>query len=74
LAQLQSEILGTRVTLEQFGLRKSPVQWYLANQAWVEGVTSGAYRQWVGKQYGELIPYFLHINSEIYGLIIRIMS
>jgi dTDP-glucose 4,6-dehydratase len=28
------------------------VQWYLANQAWVEGVTSGAYRQWVGKQYG----------------------
>jgi hypothetical protein len=24
----------------------------LANQAWVEGVTSGAYRQWVGKQYG----------------------
>jgi dTDP-glucose 4,6-dehydratase len=28
------------------------VQWYLANQAWVEGVTSGAYRQWMGKQYG----------------------
>lgn len=25
LAQLQSEILGTRVTLQQFGLRKSPV-------------------------------------------------
>ena len=33
------------------GIRKT-VQWYLANQAWVEGVTSGAYRQWVGKQYG----------------------
>jgi dTDP-glucose 4,6-dehydratase len=28
------------------GIRKT-VQWYLANQAWVEGVTSGAYRQWV---------------------------
>jgi dTDP-glucose 4,6-dehydratase len=33
------------------GIRKT-VQWYLANQAWVEAVTSGAYRQWVGKQYG----------------------
>ena len=33
------------------GIRKT-VQWYLAHQAWVEGVTSGAYRQWVGKQYG----------------------
>jgi len=32
------------------GIRKT-VQWYLANQAWVERVTSGAYRQWVGKQY-----------------------
>ena len=32
------------------GIRKT-VQWYLANQAWVEGVTSGAYRHWVGKQY-----------------------
>jgi dTDP-glucose 4,6-dehydratase len=33
------------------GIRKT-VQWYLANQVWVEGVTSGSYRQWVGKQYG----------------------
>jgi len=33
------------------GIRKT-VQWYLVNQAWVEGVTSGAYRQWVGQQYG----------------------
>ena len=33
------------------GIRKT-VQWYLANQVWVEGVTSGVYRQWVGKQYG----------------------
>jgi dTDP-glucose 4,6-dehydratase len=33
------------------GIRKT-VEWYLANQVWVEGVTSGAYRQWVGKQYG----------------------
>ena len=34
------------------GIRKT-VQWYLDNQAWVANVTSGAYREWLGKQYGE---------------------
>jgi dTDP-glucose 4,6-dehydratase len=34
------------------GIRKT-VQWYLDNQLWIEGVTSGAYRQWVAEQYGE---------------------
>ena len=29
----------------------STVQWYLDNQAWVESVTSGAYREWVDYQY-----------------------
>jgi dTDP-glucose 4,6-dehydratase len=33
------------------GLRKT-VAWYLANSHWVTQVTSGQYRQWVGKQYG----------------------
>ena len=33
------------------GIRKT-VQWYLDNQAWVANVTSGAYREWLGKQYG----------------------
>jgi dTDP-glucose 4,6-dehydratase len=33
------------------GIRKT-VQWYLANQGWVDGVTSGAYRHWLEKQYG----------------------
>ncbi|PIT72603.1 dTDP-glucose 4,6-dehydratase, partial [Limnohabitans sp. JirII-31] len=33
------------------GIRKT-VQWYLSHQDWVEGVTSGNYRQWVGKHYG----------------------
>jgi dTDP-glucose 4,6-dehydratase len=33
------------------GIRKT-VQWYLSNQSWVEGVTSGAYRQWLDKHYG----------------------
>ncbi len=34
------------------GIRKT-VQWYLDNQAWVKNVTSGAYRDWLGKHYGE---------------------
>jgi len=33
------------------GIRKT-VQWYLDNQAWVQNVTSGAYKQWMGRQYG----------------------
>jgi dTDP-glucose 4,6-dehydratase len=33
------------------GLRKT-VRWYLDNQAWVEEVTSGAYLQWMEKNYG----------------------
>lgn len=33
------------------GIRKT-VQWYLDSQEWVQNVTSGAYRDWVDKQYG----------------------
>lgn len=32
------------------GIRKT-IQWYLANQPWVQNVLSGAYREWVSKQY-----------------------
>jgi dTDP-glucose 4,6-dehydratase len=32
------------------GIRKT-VDWYLASQEWVEGVTTGSYRQWMAKQY-----------------------
>jgi dTDP-glucose 4,6-dehydratase len=34
------------------GLRKT-VQWYLDNDAWVQGVTSGEYRKWLDLNYGE---------------------
>ena len=34
------------------GLRKT-VEWYLANAAWVEGVTSGAYQHWVTQNYAD---------------------
>lgn len=34
------------------GLRKT-VQWYLANQDWVQGVTTGEYRTWVETNYSQ---------------------
>jgi dTDP-glucose 4,6-dehydratase len=34
------------------GIRKT-IQWYLANQSWVGGVTSGSYRQWMATQYSQ---------------------
>lgn len=37
------------------GIRKT-VQWYLANVDWVAHVQSGAYRDWVARQYGEAAP------------------
>jgi dTDP-glucose 4,6-dehydratase len=39
------------VTFEQ-GLKKT-VDWYLANGAWLEEVTSGHYQQYYARQYGE---------------------
>ena len=32
------------------GIRKT-VRWYLENEAWVEDVTSGSYRQWIATHY-----------------------
>jgi len=32
------------------GIRKT-VRWYLDNQDWVDNITSGAYREWVSRQY-----------------------
>ena len=32
------------------GIRKT-IQWYLENEPWIEGVTSGSYRQWMATQY-----------------------
>jgi dTDP-glucose 4,6-dehydratase len=39
---------------EQFetGLRKT-VAWYLANSTWIEGVRTGAYREWIAQNYAE---------------------
>jgi dTDP-glucose 4,6-dehydratase len=32
------------------GIRKT-IQWYLENEVWIQGVTSGSYRQWMATQY-----------------------
>lgn len=32
------------------GIRKT-IRWYLENEAWIQSVTSGAYRQWMATQY-----------------------
>jgi dTDP-glucose 4,6-dehydratase len=34
------------------GIRKT-VEWYLSNEKWVRGVTSGSYRQWMATQYSQ---------------------
>jgi len=36
------------------GIKKT-VNWYLKNEAWVKNVTSGTYREWTAKQYGEKV-------------------
>jgi dTDP-glucose 4,6-dehydratase len=37
------------------GLRRT-VAWYLENSSWVDGVRTGAYRDWIRKNYQERIP------------------
>lgn len=49
--KIERELGWRPVETFETGIRKT-VQWYLDNQAWVANVTSGAYREWVGKQYG----------------------
>ena len=35
------------------GMRKT-VRWYLEHAGWIQNVTSGEYRNWIGRQYGEI--------------------
>jgi len=51
-SKLERELGWKPAETFETGIRKT-VQWYLANQDWVRNVTSGAYKNWVGKQYGE---------------------
>jgi dTDP-glucose 4,6-dehydratase len=48
--KLQAELGWKPAETFETGIRKT-VEWYLANPDWVAHVQSGAYREWVGKQY-----------------------
>ena len=50
-SKLERELGWKPAETFETGIRKT-VRWYLDHQDWVADVTSGAYRAWVGKQYG----------------------
>ncbi len=50
-SKLERELGWKPAETFETGIRKT-VQWYLDHQDWVANVTSGAYKQWVGQQYG----------------------
>ncbi len=49
-AKLETELGWRQQESFETGLAKT-VQWYLDNPAWVEGVSSGSYRQWLDLNY-----------------------
>ncbi|WP_447992154.1 dTDP-glucose 4,6-dehydratase [Achromobacter spanius] len=49
-SRLERELGWKPAETFETGIRKT-VQWYLANQAWVATITSGAYREWMNAQY-----------------------
>lgn len=49
--KLERELGWKPVETFETGIRKT-IEWYLANGEWVRNVQSGAYRDWIGRQYG----------------------
>jgi dTDP-glucose 4,6-dehydratase len=49
--KIESELDWHAAESFETGLRKT-VQWYLDNGPWIENVTSGAYQNWLGQNYG----------------------
>jgi dTDP-glucose 4,6-dehydratase len=50
--KLEAELGWKPAETFETGIRKT-VDWYLSNPEWVAHVQSGAYRDWVSKNYGE---------------------
>jgi dTDP-glucose 4,6-dehydratase len=48
--KIESELGWRPKETFETGIRKT-VEWYLANEGWIESVTSGSYRQWMATQY-----------------------
>ncbi len=51
-SKLERELGWKPAETFETGIRKT-VRWYLDNPQWVHNVTSGAYREWVDRQYGD---------------------
>lgn len=51
-SKIEAELGWVPAETFESGIGKT-VQWYLDNEAWVDNVVSGAYQNWLGKQYGE---------------------
>ena len=49
--KIQAELGWRPAETFETGIRKT-VQWYLDNPDWIQRVQSGAYREWVGRNYG----------------------
>lgn len=49
-SKLEQELAWKPVETFESGIRQT-VQWYLDHPDWVDGVVTGAYRDWVGRQY-----------------------
>jgi dTDP-glucose 4,6-dehydratase len=50
-SKIESELGWSPKETFDTGLKKT-IQWYLENPEWVESVQTGAYREWMRKQYG----------------------
>ena len=50
-SRLERELGWRQTETAESGFEKT-VRWYLGNAAWVESVRTGAYRQWLEKNYG----------------------
>jgi len=51
-SKLERELGWSPTETFETGLRKT-VQWYLANDEWIESVRTGAYREWIEQNYGD---------------------
>ncbi len=51
-SKLENELGWKAAENFESGIRKT-VQWYLANDDWVQSVSSGQYREWIDTQYGK---------------------
>ena len=53
-ARIENELGWRAKETFESGLRKT-IRWYLDNRRWVESIKTGAYRDWILKQYGNSV-------------------